>query len=363
MMLGIYLHAAISFMVTTLPWIPKDPRNHILFDLTVGIIHGFRMQLFFVLAGFFANLVFRRIGLGAFLRRRALRIGVPFVIGMITIIPLTLAAWMWGASVSDHGSENNFDESLGSILDFPSGHLWFLQYLLVFYLISALSIRLPMQGFSNWSASVIDRLMKSRWKPIPLMLLSTPFLLTGPQIGEPEAPGMSLRMTINAIGYYGTFFWFGWMLFRCRDALDWLTRFPVSCATLAVFGFIGYVGAIELEMKTTAANPALIRLFGNMSAGIYTWSTIFLVTGLVLRCFSRPTRWGSYWADASYWFYVVHLPVVVALQIVVHHWNLNPFAKCAFVCMVTIAFLWTTYHWCVRYTFIGAILNGRRRSQ
>lgn len=361
MMLGIYLHGAIAFMVSEMPWVLKDSQPHFLFDVSVALIHGFRMQLFFVLAGFFASLVYQRIGMGPFLRRRALRIGVPFIIGLLTVLPLTLAAWVWGAQVSGQATNQPISDSPSTLLDYPTGHLWFLQYLLLFYLLAAVATRLPLRTFSTWIVSLLPSLLQSRWKMLPLMLLSTPFLITGPQVGEPENPGISLRMTWNAIGYYGAFFWFGWMLFHARSALDELKRYPLLYSVIALISFLGYGAVADETLRNPYTSSWQFKLWGNIALGIYTWTMIFSVIGLTLRWFSRPIRWAQYWADASYWFYLVHLPLVVALQVVVYHWNVTPFLKCAFVCGASTAILWLTYHIGVRYTMIGTLLNGRRQ--
>src|SRR5207237_72563 len=65
------------------------------FDVLLGLIHGFRMPLFFLLAGFFAHLLWQRSGTRGFLVHRALRVGLPFAIGMVTIVPAILALWRW----------------------------------------------------------------------------------------------------------------------------------------------------------------------------------------------------------------------------------------------------------------------------
>jgi glucan biosynthesis protein C len=67
-----------------------------------------------------------------------------------------------------------------------------------------------------------------------------------------------------------------------------------------------------------------------------------------------------YVADASYWIYLVHVPLVMALQTVVAQWSLPWFVKYAAVLLVAFPIMLVTYRWLVRYTFVGAILNGRR---
>ena len=67
-----------------------------------------------------------------------------------------------------------------------------------------------------------------------------------------------------------------------------------------------------------------------------------------------------YLADASYWCYLLHLPLVLWLQVLVAKWPVNGWLKFAFIMAVNVLVLLASYHWCVRYTWIGRLLNGPR---
>jgi len=85
MLLGLVLHASFSFF--SVPWPVHDSRQNILIGLVYVAIHGFRMQLFFLLSGFFTMLLFRRRGMKSLLKQRLVRIVLPLVVGCATIIP------------------------------------------------------------------------------------------------------------------------------------------------------------------------------------------------------------------------------------------------------------------------------------
>ena len=80
------------------------------------------------------------------------------------------------------------------------------------------------------------------------------------------------------------------------------------------------------------------------------------------RCASCPTTAPArrYIADASYWIYLAHLPVVAALAVWVGHWPLHWGFKYPFILVVSFAVLFLSYHFLVRPTFIGKLLNGRK---
>lgn len=86
MLLGIALHGSLSFAV--IPWIVQDSRPDGFFGLLFLFIHGFRMQLFMLLSGYFTMMLWRRRGMGALLKQRAVRVFVPCLIGVFTVVPL-----------------------------------------------------------------------------------------------------------------------------------------------------------------------------------------------------------------------------------------------------------------------------------
>jgi peptidoglycan/LPS O-acetylase OafA/YrhL len=93
MLLGIALHASLSF--STLPWVVHDTRQSELYSVFMMAVHGFRMPLFFLVSGFFTAMLWRRRGLGALLKQRAVRILLPCFVGLVTIIPLLNWASAW----------------------------------------------------------------------------------------------------------------------------------------------------------------------------------------------------------------------------------------------------------------------------
>jgi fucose 4-O-acetylase-like acetyltransferase len=119
------------------PW--KDGSTTGLFDVSLGLIHVFRMPVFYVLAGFFAALLYERRGARAFVRNRVIRILVPFAVGWAILFPLVKviaigAMRIEGPSANPSGSLEVFSlrEVFGRL---DPMHLWFLEYLVFFYVL------------------------------------------------------------------------------------------------------------------------------------------------------------------------------------------------------------------------------------
>ena len=86
MILGIVLHALLSFIPT--PWPVQDTRQNGLFFIPYAAIHMFRMPLFFLISGFFTMFILQRHGLGGMIRQRVQRILLPLLLALLTIVPL-----------------------------------------------------------------------------------------------------------------------------------------------------------------------------------------------------------------------------------------------------------------------------------
>lgn len=85
MLLGIALHASLSF--TGFPWIVQDSHSSFLFGLMVAAVHGFRMQLFMLISGFFTMMLYRKRGLRSLVNQRTRRVLLPCLLGLVTIVP------------------------------------------------------------------------------------------------------------------------------------------------------------------------------------------------------------------------------------------------------------------------------------
>ena len=93
------------------------------------------------------------------------------------------------------------------------------------------------------------------------------------------------------------------------------------------------------------------------------WFWTFGLIGLCMAFWSKESHLRRYIADASYWLYLIHLPVVMALQIWMSQWSWPAEVKFILILGISIPLMLLSYEFLVRYTFIGAILSGRKRTR
>src|SRR6185503_3371381 len=142
LLLGVAFHAAMSFLPGIPPgiWSTVDNSPSPFLADAGFVAHCFRMSLFFFIAGFFARLLYNKLGARGFWSNRSLRIAVPLVAGWVVLAPLIFWIWSIGMQKFFHGAPPAMPEMPKVAGAFPLTHLWFLYQLLILY-VAVISIR------------------------------------------------------------------------------------------------------------------------------------------------------------------------------------------------------------------------------
>jgi len=137
MLLGVVLHALIAYMEHPVPhllWPVREPGGA-WFDAAYWWIHGFRIELFFWIAGVLAATSIERVGPAAFATRRFSRLALPLVAGTLFVVgglmyPVWAIGWIRsGAATLAQVLHVRFDHEMQQDL-YGVAHLWFIEYLL-----------------------------------------------------------------------------------------------------------------------------------------------------------------------------------------------------------------------------------------
>ena len=99
------------------------------------------------------------------------------------------------------------------------------------------------------------------------------------------------------------------------------------------------------------------------AAAVYAFAVFtatFAAISLSLRFMSGYSAVRRYLADASYWIYLIHLPLVMAGQVLMLEVALPWWGKLGAVVGGIMVVSLLSYELLVRHTFVGKALNGRR---
>ncbi|MFM7137511.1 MAG: acyltransferase family protein [Planctomycetota bacterium] len=507
MILGVVLHATLAYF--PIPWPVQDLHQAPWLAMVYAVIHGFRMQLFFLLSGFFTMLVLRRRGLRGLLAQRALRIALPLVVAMLTIVPLNQAVMSWSikqeaasvtarnplaggiladdvATTRDALATNPDVASRDPVTGVPPlllaamggnaeivsllldagaltdgtgrdgstplhgaafmGHDDVVQLLLdrgadagvrnrasrtaLDALGSSTDMAVFVARFLGLKTRTADEVAQGRARVRERLVARTPGVVPDHPIealaARYEAALASPRFRIDIAGrplhLFGSavfdHLWFLWYLcwliaaFALAEAVGlgptgryrwWLV--PLTCLPQALmwspfgpdtalgllptphlllfYGCFFWFGAgtyaaegtdtplgrhwkILLPLSLLVLFPAGIATIGNLPATVvlqpaFAWVTAIGLIGLFRRTCSHPSAAARWLADASYWMYLAHLPLVIAIQTLLRDQPWPAGVKFLAVNAIAVVVLLVTYRWCVRYTPIGWLLNGPRK--
>ena len=327
-MLGIVLHTANAHAVGAPNWWPvQDDFRSGIFDAFIFSVHSFRMELFFLLAGFFARLLLVRYGAAGFAVNRSCRVLLPLGVGIGAMVAVIVFGILPGASVRDNAlaefpayvsaePPHNPGFSDGITWHPWFRHLWFLEYLLIFY-VGVAGLYLAAAGREDRWLSAADawlfRAMRRPWLPFLLAAVTAILLLPMPSWVVPTP--LSTIPDLRLLAYYGLFVTCGWMLHRqpsvlTATACHWNWRNGVVHLALGLALTVLLWQAGGLPATTSLPLTLAIRL----ASALFTWLFVFQLVGAAMLLFNRPNNAVRYLADAAYWCYLVHLPLVLFLQ-------------------------------------------------
>jgi glucan biosynthesis protein C len=367
--LGLVLASAESFLpgFAALGWPITDISPSWGAARIVFVIHMFRLTIFFLLSGFFAHLVYHRRGAGAYIKDRSKRILIPLVVGWILFVPLILLCFAWAMHKRAHG----LPPAPTNTNTFNLTHLWFLYYLfwlnLIVLAVRQLWVRADPSGSLRRQVDrMISFVLNSHLAPLILGLPTAMALYALPSWwmwwGIPS-PNTSLIPESSSLVAYGTAFSLGWLLHRQAGLIEvWKHRWPAHLAIASALTL-----ADLYIMRRMGVNSVFAVAPGGIATAVYAWlyavaiwNWTFALIGIALRFFVGESPLRRYFADSSYWVYFAHLPLVFALQVALMDLSWPWELKLATIVLVSYSILILAYHYLVRSTFVGQILNGRR---
>lgn len=367
LLLGVVLHAAMSFFPTQI-WIVGDDQRSVWASGLFFAIHLFRMTVFFMIAGLFAHMLLGRMGVRGFLRNRMIRIAAPLGVFWGVILTAIVAVLIWNASLHGLSAADAPPPPKYDWTNIPLTHLWFLWMLLILYA-GMLILHAPfaLSDRSGAWGRAVDRMtagLTGPWGPFALGAPLAVALWFHPKwiafFGVPT-PDAGLVPNSAALVGFGLAFGFGALLDRRRDLLARIGKGWMLHLGLAV------VAGVAALMLSGGPNPVLTPMIDPTTKaltaaafGVATFASAFAAMGLALRFFSGHSAARRYVADAAYWIYIVHLPLVMAAQVLVQDWPLPWAVKLVIVVAGVLAVCFASYELLIRHSVMGRWLNGRR---
>jgi len=300
------------------------------FNVVVTWTNGFFMPLMFLLSGLFVRPSLARKGLRQYLADRVVRLGVPLLVGIVTIVPLSYyAAFLLSGG---NGSFATFWTHMVTVGPWPSGPLWFVGALLVFdAVLSVLLAQDRISQFARRTGQLLDRMPAGAWLmlffvasalaylPFHLVFGTAHWLTAGP-----------FGIQSSRIGLYFLSFAAGAFIGAERLARAFEQRW-VRWPLLAIVATVAFFALDGRQVPSWVDALMLVLFSTSMALGLLA---------LVVRFSGSSGRLGNSLCANAYGIYLVHWPIVLWLQFALLWTRLPPMAKGALVMTLGFGLSW-----------------------
>jgi glucans biosynthesis protein C len=321
------------------------------FGVYQSFLQAFFMAVLFFIAGYFSAAAYDRKGFAPFIRDRFVRLGLPTLLYMLAIGPLTqyFLSSTWGSGGFAHQWLLHLKD--GEWLS-ETGPMWFCAALLIFSVLYGL-IRL-----TGWTERRIELLGAGIVAFIAVMAIATFAVRVGVSEGASvlnvhpgDFPQYVLMFAAGAFGYRGN-----WL--TCvpdRACLRW-ALLALSLSVPLFVALILFGGALHGDTESYAGG------FNSVSAGKCFWEALVCVgmACLMLAVYRRHfnaqgplTRWLS---DNAFGVYLIHPPILIASAILLHAVTLNAIGKAALLTVVAAAGSFAFSYFVLRKTPLRALV-------
>jgi len=354
MLAGVFFHAALAYSPLMQPFFPTADRQASAWvDGVVWGLHLVRMPLFFVVAGFLAGRVIVRRGQAALVRQRLRRIALPFAVAWPLVTLALASSTAWAAMNVDYPSpllamiRDSMQAPEPPRAPVGTSHLWFLYYLLLFTVLHWVVRTLAPGSAGQW---LLQR--SPLWLLLGLPLWLLPALAS---VSAPHPAPEGLLPQFWAVAFHGAFFALGAMLHGHPEWLQRAWRHVPWLGAAALVLYPLFLWRLSIE-PPGLANPTASWPLAALEACLSAWLTVLcLLAGK--RLLDRPDPLMRYLSQAAYWTYLLHLPLLFAMQYLLMDLPLAWPLKFILASAATLAACMASYQALVRHTplrrFVG----------
>jgi peptidoglycan/LPS O-acetylase OafA/YrhL len=341
-------------------WHVKNPTTYFGMDVWTYFLAAWIMPLVFVISGASIFYALGKGGVGRFVRDRALRLLVPWLVGACTHIALQvyLEYRFWGRFSGSFWAflPRYYDgfRDFGGNFAWTGLHLW---YLLVLFIFSLVFLPLFLWLKGNAGSRLLDWLGGFLAKPGAVYLLALPGTLLAPYL-NPDSFLTSRDWGGWGLPVYVPFFLAGF-LFVSHESLQATIRRQrwFSLAAGAVI-FITLLAVAITQGDLVFGTLAYTLFFALFS--LFSWSFVLAILGFGMQHLTFNTPFLRYANEAVLPFYILHQTVIICVGYFVVQQAIPDLLKFVIVAVSSFAIIAALYELLIRRINVLRFLFGMK---
>ena len=386
----VFFHTASIFAELDFYVKNEPPEPAVTFVIIFTALWG--MPLLFTIAGFAIWHSLQKRTVAAFVRERLHRLFIPFIVGLLVIVPPQIYFQLCGDPAYQESYAQFYPRffDITFVMDFPwffstapatnifqPAHLWFLYILLVFTL-----LLLPVFLYLRESGGrqLVGQVARFSTRPWAIFLLALPIAVIEAALGTDLAGGWNQSA-------YLVFLIYGYLLAADARFGQILCAYRKRSLVLAVVGSTGGMVGFAIVAKSTDSDPlqaydlasVMLRFF----KGIVGWCWLAAILGFLedarnkwqrargprdsrhesrvsLRTRTLLARVERYANDAVLPFYLLHQTVIVAIGYYVVPWHTSALLKFLIISLTALAITLLLYEVVIKRTRLTRFLFGMK---
>ncbi len=355
-----FFHTARIFDPREMFYAQSDSPSPVLYDTFIRSLNPWHMSLFFLLAGASTYYALRRRSGSQYIRERFKRLFIPFVFGVLVLIPPQ--SYIGLLQHSDY-SKSYFswfpdffmlqgDDEDGYFMGGHTwGHLWFIFHLFVYSLI-ALPLFLYLNGESG----------RRRIRQIAGFFTKRGVILLVPLLIWPTNDFSEIAGG-NPL-FYILFFIFGFILMSDQRFMQTIDRLRYVLLILGPIIFAGYLITQGVNGWPSDLPGWADELFYDFYLDSFLpWLVILSLLAFGRRFLNFSNRFLRYFSEGAYALYILHQTIIVVIGYYVLHWELSIPASYSLILMLSFIGSVVAYDIVVRRTRITRFLFGMKTSK
>lgn len=306
MLLGIPFH--ISLIYSSHVWHVNSAEPSWWLTLFNDFIHSFRMQVFFVISGYFSYMLFLRYPLKRWWKVRVERVGIPMLtaIPLLTLPQFIMLQYVKGKADGWHNLSGY--EKYNTLAWELISHLWFLLVLVILTTISLWIFSRVRHRLATRSEGLLERITLGKLSIVFLLLgiayaavRRTLFILYPPILSD----GMFNFVVMQTL-YYLPFYLLGALAFIYPQLKALFTTPSRGCTLGAALAFMAYL----LNQKYGSGDAWMYETESviTMLLGLWMVNVVFALGHRLLNFKSSRV---TYFVNASLFIYLVHHPLTL----------------------------------------------------
>ena len=295
----------------------------LVFGIYQSFLQAFFMAMLFFIAGHFSAAAYDRKGFARFVRDRCLRLGLPTLLYMLVIGPLTqyFLSGTWGSGGFVHQwLIHLFD---GEWLS-ETGPMWFCAALLAFSILYALLRR---TGWTEPAIALQSGVAVCVF--VAVMAAATFFARVAVKqdvavlnMHPGDVPQYLLMYAAGTFGYRGK--WLGAL--AKRRGLLWAAL--ALTASIPIFAaLIAFGGALQGNTAPYAGGLNLVSAGKSLWEAMVCVGMALLLIALYREHFNTQGPWARWLSDNALGVYLIHPPILIGFAILLRSVEVNAIAK------------------------------------